>query len=67
MQAERAALTEALGKKDEENKQLAMLVQDMERRMKKAQAANKAGAKIKKDNSKKEEELSRLIRENTEY
>lgn len=51
MQAERMAVSEAISKKDEENRQLAELVQEMERRMKKAQAANKSATKAKKDKS----------------
>jgi hypothetical protein len=66
MQAERAAISAEFGKKDEENRQLAELVQEMERRYKKAQSASKAGSKYKKDLADKENKLSQLRKENAE-
>lgn len=43
MQNENANISNALTKKDEENRQLAELIQEMERRMKKAMAKTKDG------------------------
>jgi len=63
MQTENANISQALNKKDEENRQLAELVQEMERRMKKAIAAKKEGSKFKKETSEKEKEISRLRKE----
>ena len=52
-----------MSKKDEENRQLAQLVQEMERRMKKAQAASKAGSKYKKDSVDREKDLNKARKE----
>lgn len=53
-------MQQALQKKDDENRQLAELVQDMERRMKKAQVASKTNLRYKKDLITKEKELQKL-------
>ena len=47
-------------KKDEENRQLAELVQDMERRMKKAQACSKGNARLKRDVRDKDKDLHKM-------
>ena len=60
MQTENANITAALHKKDEENRQLAELVQDMERRMKKAQATSKSNMRFKKDVKDKEREAHKM-------
>lgn len=63
MQQENGELSNALQKKDEENRQLAELVQDMERRMKKAQAASKTNQRIKRDIKDKEKEAHKMRKE----
>ena len=60
MQAENQEMSVALQKKDEENRQLAELVQDMERRMKKAQAASKSNQRFKRDVKDKEREAHKM-------
>lgn len=50
-------------KKDDENRQLAELVQDMERRMKKAQASSKVNTRFKKDVRDKEREAHKMRKE----
>ena len=60
MQQENSELSLALQKKDEENRQLAELVQDMERRMKKAQASSKTNLRFKKDVRDKEREAHKM-------
>jgi len=52
-----------LQKKDDENRQLAELVQDMERRMKKAQASSKVNTRFKKDVRDKEREAHKMRKE----
>ena len=49
-----------MSKKDDENRQLAELVQDMERRMKKAQASSKGNARLKKEVRDKEKDLHKM-------
>jgi len=49
-----------LQKKDEENRQLAELAQDMERRMKKAQASSKVNSRVKKDLRDKDKDLQKM-------
>lgn len=63
MQAENGQINEAFLKKDEENRQLAELIQEMERRMKKAQANSKANGKFKKEVKDKERDLHKLRKE----
>lgn len=63
MQAENGQINEAFLKKDEENRQLAELIQEMERRMKKAQANSKANVKFKKEVKDKERDLHKLRKE----
>ena len=63
MQSENADIAQALNKKDEENRQLAELVQDMERRLKKAQASSKSNAKFKKEHKDKDREVNKLRKE----
>ena len=60
MQQQNAELQDALQKKDEENRQLAELVQDMERRMKKAQASSKGNARLKKEVRDKEKDMHKM-------
>ena len=57
LQRQNQDLMAGLQKKDEECRQLAELVGDMERRMKKAQSNSKAGAQHKKDLKVKERDL----------
>lgn len=52
--------TGALQKKDEENRQLAELIQSMENKMKKAVSSSKNNAKFKKEVKGKDSELSNL-------
>ena len=63
MQAENGELTQALQKKDEENRQLAELIQEMERRMKKAQASNKVNIKFKREVKDKERDMHKMRKE----
>lgn len=49
--------------KDDENRQLAMLVQEMERRMKKAQSAYKNSIKVKKDSKEYEKQMHKMRKE----
>ena len=60
MHNENASLSVELSKKNEENRQLAELVAEMERRMKKAQASSKASAKFKKESANRESENQKL-------
>lgn len=60
MQTENQDLTMSLSKKDEENRQLAELVQEMERRLKKAQATSKANLRFKRDVKEKEREAHKM-------
>lgn len=60
MQAENQEISVGLQKKNEENRQLAELVQDMERRMKKAQAASKTNQRFKKEFRDKEKESHKM-------
>lgn len=50
-------------KKDEENRQLAELIQEMERRMKKAQASSKVNVKYKKEVKDKDRDLHKMRKE----
>ena len=63
MQAENGQINDAFIKKDEENRQLAELIQEMERRMKKAQATSKANNKFKKESKDKDRDLHKLRKE----
>ena len=63
MQNENADIAQALTKKDEENRQLAELIQDMERRMKRAQAASKLNSKAKKELKDKDREVNKIRKE----
>ena len=60
MQQENSDISVALQKKDDENRQLAELVQDMERRMKKAQATSKSNQRFKRDCRDKEKEAHKM-------
>ena len=60
MQSENNDINMAFVKKNEENRQLAELVQDMERRMKKAQSSNKTNMKFKRELRDKEKEVNRM-------
>lgn len=60
MQQENSEISVALQKKDDENRQLAELVQDMERRMKKAQANSKSNLRFKRDCRDKEKEAHKM-------
>ena len=60
MQQENSDISVALQKKDDENRQLAELVQDMERRMKKAQANSKSNQRFKRDCRDKEKEAHKM-------
>ena len=63
MQAENGEINQALVKKDEENRQLAELIQEMERRMKKAQASSKVNVKYKKEVKDKDRDLHKMRKE----
>ena len=56
-------MTNAFQKKDEENRQLAELIQEMERRMKKAQASSKANGKFKREAKDKERDIHKMRKE----
>ena len=60
LQHENGEVSAVLHKKDDENRQLAELVQDMERRMKKAQATSKVNNRFKKDVKEKEREAHKM-------
>ena len=63
LQQENGEVGAVLQKKDDENRQLAELVQDMERRMKKAQASSKVNTRFKKDVRDKEREAHKMRKE----
>ena len=56
-------LVVALNTKDDENRKLAELMQEMERRLKKAQQTSKANSKFRKEYKEKEKESSKLRKE----
>lgn len=63
LHGQHAEISTLLQTKDEENRKLAELIQDMERKMKKAQSTSKSANKFKKDVRAKDLELSRLRKE----
>lgn len=60
MQQQERDMSMGFQKKTEENRQLAELVQDMERRMKKAQASSKSNLRFKRDIKDKEREAHKM-------
>lgn len=60
MQSDNTQLSLGLQKKDEENRQLAELVKDVEKRMKKAIAASKTNLKYKKEAKEKDRDLHKV-------
>ena len=63
IQQENNQVVNALKTKDEENRQLAQLVQEMERRMKKAQSLGRLGQKLKKDYKENERQMHSMRKE----
>jgi septal ring factor EnvC (AmiA/AmiB activator) len=60
MKAQNEELAIAYGKKDEENRQLAQIAVDFEKRQKKASAATKEASKLKKSIKDKEKEIKKI-------
>ena len=63
LQNDNGELSQLVNKKDDENRQLAELVQEMERRVKKAQGASKDKNRLRREAKDREIQLQKLRKE----